>query len=149
MNTRTTLLLLGLLLFASQIVSADEWYRWVDSEGRAIISRKPPPEGAQQRYRPTLSQRETNSTVQKTGRLRAAQVELYTTSWCPRCNEARAYLQQQGIPFREYDVEKDPAADRRRKTLDPRNGVPLAVINGHKILGFSPDAYQQALGATP
>ena len=52
-------------------------------------------------------------------------------------------------PIKEYDVERDLAADRRRKTLDPSNGVPLAVINGQKILGFSPDAYQQALGATP
>ena len=57
MIARTTLLLLGLLLFASQAVSADEWYRWVDSEGRAIISRKPPPSGAQQRYRATPSTR--------------------------------------------------------------------------------------------
>ena len=147
---RTGLLLLGLLWFASQVVSADEWYRWVDSEGRAIISRKPPPEGAQQPYPTTPSQRENNSTAQKkSARSRVSQVDLYTTSWCPRCNEARAYLQQQGIPFREYDVEKDPAADKRRKSIDPRNGVPLAVINGHKILGFSPDAYRQALAATP
>lgn len=145
-----TILLLGLLLIASQIASADEWYRWVDSEGRAIISRKPPPSGAHKQYRATPSQREGQSTVLKrSGRSRTTQVELYTTSWCRRCDEARAYLQQRGIPFREYDVEKDPEADRRRKALDSRSGVPLAVINGRKILGFSPGAYQQALGVTP
>ena len=72
-------------------------------------------------------------------------VVLYTTSWCPSCKKAIAYLQSRNIPFTEYDVEKDSAAAARRKQLDPRNGVPFAVINGERILGFSPGAYERAL----
>ncbi len=76
-------------------------------------------------------------------------MDLYVTSWCPSCRKARAYLKEQGIPFNEYDVEKDPDAARRRRSLDARSGVPLAVINGRTILGFSPELYRQALGSSP
>jgi len=149
-NKRTTLILLGLLLFLSHNVPADEWHRWVDSEGRTIISRNPPPNGTQELQRQTLPRREDHSTeVKRAERLRTPQVELYITSWCPACQKARAYLQQQGIPFKEYDVEKDPGAARRKKMIDPRKGVPLAVINGRKILGFTASAYQSALAANP
>jgi glutaredoxin len=143
-------ILLGLMLFLSHDVSADEWYRWVDSEGRAIISRKPPPEGSQQRYREAPSQRERQSTEgEVTGRSSIPRVELYSKSWCPACRKARAYFQQRGIPFKEYDVEKDPAAAERRKRIDPGSGVPLAVINGQKILGYSASAYRTALASNP
>jgi glutaredoxin len=149
-NKRTSIILLGFLLFLSHNVSADEWYQWVDSEGRTIISRNPPPKGTQELYRQTLPQREKNSTeVRRSERSRTPQVELYVTSWCPACQEARAYLQQQGIPFKEFDVEKDPGAAQRKKMIDPRKGVPLAVINGQKIFGFSASAYQRALSANP
>lgn len=73
-------------------------------------------------------------------------VELYTTSWCPYCRKAKAYLQQHGISYRDYDVEKDPAAARRQQQLGGGNGVPFAIINGKKISGFSPGAYAAALG---
>jgi glutaredoxin len=149
-NKRTLLILLGLLLFLLHDVSADEWYRWVDSEGRTIISRKPPPKGTRELSRQTLPQRETHSTeVRRSEPSRSPQVELYITSWCPACQKARAYLQRRGIPFKAYDVEKDPGAARRKKMIDPREGVPLAVINGQKILGFSAGAYQRALAANP
>jgi glutaredoxin len=149
-KSMTSLILLGLMLFLSYNVSADEWYRWVDSEGRAIISRKPPPKGSQERYREAPSQRERQSTEGEiSGRSRIPQVELYTTSWCPTCQKARAYFQQRGIAFKEYDVEKDPAAAERRKRIDPGRRVPLAVINGQKILGFSASAYRTALATNP
>ena len=149
-NGRIALLLLGLLLIGPQSISADDWYRWVDPEGRLILSRKPPPNGAREAPREAPSQSTSPSTAsRKSGRPRTPQVDLYVTSWCPVCGKARAYLRQQGIPFNEYDVERDADAARRRKKIEPRGGVPLAVINGRTILGFSPELYQQALGSSP
>ncbi len=98
------------------------------------------PEGAHQ---PSSTPR--RKTPERLSRPAAAKVELYTTSWCPYCKKAVDFFRSRGIPFREYDIEKDPAAARRKQQLDSRSGVPLAVINGKKILGFSPAGYDRAL----
>lgn len=75
-----------------------------------------------------------------------ASVELYTTSWCSYCEQARQFFRSRGIPFREYDIEKDRGAATRKRQLDSKGGIPFAVINGKKIHGYSQAAYQQALG---
>lgn len=72
-------------------------------------------------------------------------VELYVTSWCGYCKKAKAFFNSRGIDFIAYDVEKDKNAARRHKELNRRGGVPVAVINGRKILGFSAGAYENAL----
>jgi len=73
------------------------------------------------------------------------QVELYVTSWCPYCRQAIDFFRSRGIYYVLYDIERDDNAARRKKELDPRKGVPFAVINGVKIHGFSEEAYKKAL----
>lgn len=73
------------------------------------------------------------------------QVELYVTSWCPYCRQAIDFFRSRGIYYVVYDIERDDDAARRKKELDPRKGVPFAVINGIKIHGFSEAAYLKAL----
>ncbi len=73
------------------------------------------------------------------------QVELYVTSWCPYCKKAEAYLDQQGIEYSMYDIEKDAEAAKRKDQLTGRSGVPFAMINGAKITGWSKQAYAAAL----
>ena len=68
------------------------------------------------------------------------QVELYITSWCPYCKQAENFFRSQGIPFTSYDIEKDSSAAQRKEQLDSSGGVPLAIINGQKIHGFSAEA---------
>jgi len=77
------------------------------------------------------------------------QVELYVTSWCPYCHQAENFFRSQGIPFIAYDIEKDSAAARRKEELDSSKGVPLAIINGQKIHGYSESAYREALKKKP
>lgn len=52
---------------------------------------------------------------------------MYTTSWCPYCRQAREYFRDNGIPFVEYDIEKDAAARRRYDALGGR-GVPVILV---------------------
>ncbi len=73
------------------------------------------------------------------------QVELYVTSWCPYCRQAIDFFRSRGINYVVYDIERDDNAARRKKELDPRKGVPFAIINGVKIHGFSEKAYLKAL----
>ncbi len=74
-----------------------------------------------------------------------AQVELYVTSWCKYCKKAANYFRSKGVSFTEYDIEKDKVAARRKDRLSPKKGVPFAIVNGRKIYGFAPKAYENAL----
>ena len=72
-------------------------------------------------------------------------IELYTTSWCPYCRKAEAFLKANNIEYVNYDIEKDKVAAARKRGIDPRKGVPLAMINGQVIYGFSEKLYRTAL----
>lgn len=75
-------------------------------------------------------------------------VELFTTSWCGQCENARKYLNERGVAYKESDIEKDEDAQTRYLSYGTR-GVPLAVIDGKPVLGFSPDAYEKLLNPAP
>lgn len=75
-----------------------------------------------------------------------AEVDIYVTSWCPYCRKAVAYLESQGISYNKYDIEKDEEAAARKSLLAPGySGIPLAVINGQIIKGYSRESYEEAL----
>jgi glutaredoxin 3 len=65
-----------------------------------------------------------------------AEVELYTTSWCPYCTRARTLLRRKGISFIDIDIDEDP---RRRQEMIRRAGgrtsVPQIFIAGEHIGG--------------
>jgi glutaredoxin len=80
-----------------------------------------------------------------------AQVIIYGASWCGACHEAAAYLRKKGIPFVEKDVETEPgaAAEMSAKLQSaglPRGSIPVLDVRGRILVGFSPDAVDQALG---
>ncbi len=73
-------------------------------------------------------------------------VDIYITSWCPYCKKAMAYLKENNIAFNAYDIEKDAKAKAKKWKLDPSySGVPLTVINGKLLKGFSPRRFGKAL----
>ena len=77
------------------------------------------------------------------------QVDIYVTSWCPYCKKAIAYLDAKGVKYNKYDIEKDLSAAARKKALAPDySGIPLAVIYGKTIKGFSRKRYSAALEYT-
>lgn len=76
----------------------------------------------------------------------APHVDLYITSWCPYCKKAINFMHKNNIAFNEYDIEQDfDAAARKEKLAPDYSGVPLAVINGITIRGFSENKYREAL----
>jgi len=65
-----------------------------------------------------------------------AQVEMYTTMWCPYCARARALLQKKGVAFTDIDLDAEP--NRRGEMLDRSGGrrtVPQIFIDGEHIGG--------------
>ena len=65
-----------------------------------------------------------------------AEVELYTTPFCPYCTRARALLDRKGVAFTDIDLTKEPA---RRAEMIRRGGgrtsVPQIFIDGEHIGG--------------
>lgn len=74
-------------------------------------------------------------------------VTVYVTRWCPHCKRATAWLDSQGIPYAEFDVERDRAAAREMRQLNPRGGVPVIVVDETVLVGFDPGALERALSA--
>ena len=65
-----------------------------------------------------------------------AQIEIYTTPFCPYCHRTKALLQRKGVPFDEIDVMMSPG---KRKQMRERAGggstVPQIFIDGEHIGG--------------
>lgn len=123
MRTRGLLAAVSLLMLVAGGPVAAEKNIWIDEKG------------------------EIHSEVKDVPGHESTSVELYVTSWCPYCKKAIEYFRSRGIPYTAYDVEKDPGAAERKNSLDRRDGVPFAIVNGKKIHGFAPEAYARALEA--
>ncbi len=148
------------------LIASASWagsiYKWVDENGVVHYSDRAPDGGSVQgdietreaapsRPSPDASSKRANPsppTAEKPPPEKSpskAQVEIYTTSWCRYCKDAKRYFQSRGIAFTEYDIEKNRAAARRHKRYNPRGGVPVTVINGQPIVGYAPAAFDRAL----
>ena len=156
-------------VFVMAAVANAQTYQWVDDHGVAHLSYSPPPKGAKAlveieshaNFKPKLpsnlpsAQNTPNSEMGNAPTAAAGErtepqnitVELYTTSWCPYCKDARNFFRSRGISFSEYDIEKDEEAALRKNDLDGGRGVPFAVICDQKIHGFSAMAYEKALAS--
>ncbi|HVC50994.1 MAG TPA: glutaredoxin 3 [Stellaceae bacterium] len=65
-----------------------------------------------------------------------AQVEMYTTMWCPYCARARALFERKGVAFDEIDLDAEP--NRRGEMMRRASGrrtVPQIFIDGEHIGG--------------
>jgi glutaredoxin 3 len=62
---------------------------------------------------------------------------MYSTTWCPYCERARALMQRKSIAFREIKVDEDPSG---RETMMARSGgrrtVPQIFIGDRHVGGF-------------
>ena len=66
-------------------------------------------------------------------------VEVFITSWCGYCKKMVRFLNEKGIPYTAYDIEKDSAAARAYRELGG-NGVPVVRVGSHVVHGYSPEA---------
>jgi glutaredoxin 3 len=65
-----------------------------------------------------------------------AQVEMYTTGWCPYCAHAKAVLQKKGVAYTEINLDAEP--QRRAEMVERAHGgrtVPQIFIDGEHIGG--------------
>jgi glutaredoxin len=147
------------LLLLSRIDAPGEMYKWVDKNGTVHIQDYPPESGGKpmnldaipiNRIGSTDNGRSGSSHRPAPGSSREyPAVEVYGTSWCPACKAARHFFRSRGIPFDDYDVERDKGARARMDRLGGGSGVPATVIGGNVFRGFSQKLYERALGIRP
>lgn len=129
-------------------------YKWVDENGAITFRDTPPPKGTEATIvnpepLPTIEYGYGGAPKNKGQRSLSGsfpKVDLYVTSWCGYCAKAKSFFNSKGVPFNVYDIERNSRAAKRHRKLNPRGSVPVAVIGGRTIRGFSPEAYGQALG---
>ena len=64
-----------------------------------------------------------------------ADVQIYLTTYCPYCTRAKALLQRKGVPFREINVDNDPAKRTWLREQTGQHTVPQIFIDGRGIGG--------------
>lgn len=126
-------------------------YKWVDESGRVHYSDTPHPSAQTQPIRGKItrmdavdaSKTQTSSSSKKT--LYKKKVTMYSTSWCGYCKRARKYFIEQGIPFVEYDIEKNASAKKAYDAIGG-SGVPVIVMGKRSMKGFSKGAFNRFYG---
>jgi glutaredoxin len=71
-------------------------------------------------------------------------VILYATQWCGYCKKTRAFLDNKGIAYIEYDIEHSAIGRQQYASLNG-NGVPLMIVKSEIIRGYSTKAIMNAL----
>lgn len=139
------LILIFVLTFASPAQADAIWF---DADGNSHYLGSEADEPLPTEHRSNAGSKTAQGAPGEKSKAATAHVDLYVTSWCPYCKKAILFLRSHNIPFNEYDIEQDfDAADRKEKLARDYKGVPLAVINGIVIRGFSEASYRQALAA--
>jgi glutaredoxin len=73
-----------------------------------------------------------------------SKVNVYTTSWCPYCQQAKAYLESVGVTYTDNDIEQSIQAREAYKSLNGK-GIPLVFIGNSRFDGYDPVAFEEAL----
>lgn len=147
-----------ILLFSAQMLFA-ELYVWTDASGNKHISSTPPPKsevaGDCKSYEThpdppkQKNQTSSNQSVSKKTPARQKQkyppVKLYTTDWCGYCKKAKAWFEQEGVPYKDINVESAQENYDEFKKLGG-TGYPLIFIGEKRMQGWSEGRARQYLG---
>jgi len=144
-----------LLLWSAPALTAhgaQTLYKSIGPDGRIVYSDRPPAEG---RLEKTMAFENLPSSplpsayveqLRKMGSppapaaMPTSGVVLYSAAWCGFCKKAKAYMAGKGIQYREFDVNtKDGMAAFAR--AGGGKGVPLLLVDGQRVQGFSLAAY--------
>ncbi len=72
-------------------------------------------------------------------------VKIYSTSTCPWCKRAKAYLTEKGIAFESIDVASDAKAQKEMIDKSGQMGVPVLDIDGKIVVGFDKEKIDELL----
>lgn len=137
--------IVGLCVLLIAPICQAQIYKWVDENGTTHFSDSKPESGNAE----TLDIAPVNSIdsvsydwVKKPEAASVGRVTMYATSTCGYCKKARRYFGENGIPYTEYDIDKNRDARKRWQRLGGR-GVPLILVGNRKMHGFSESGFDR------
>ena len=66
------------------------------------------------------------------------EVILYSAPWCPDCRVTKRFLTKHNIPFREINIEADPAAAETVVRHAGKRAIPQLVVDGKWVQPYRP-----------
>lgn len=79
---------------------------------------------------------------------RPGDIQMIGSVTCVYCAAARAWFDENRVPFSECLIERDVAcAERYHALMAP--GTPVLLVRGRRLVGFSAQAVADALAARP
>ncbi|MDD5073281.1 MAG: glutaredoxin domain-containing protein [Candidatus Omnitrophica bacterium] len=73
-------------------------------------------------------------------------VKIYSTPTCPHCIRAKKFLEENNVPFENFDVGADQQKSEEMVKLSGQMGVPVLDIEGKIIVGFDKEEIKKELG---
>ncbi len=65
------------------------------------------------------------------------QINMYVTTWCPHCTQAKRLLKSLGQEWKEINIDKEGMSRRDLAKLTGGHTVPQIVIGDQPVGGFS------------
>lgn len=129
-------------------VAADQFYRWVDGQGRINYSDQPPPSSMMK----STTQKSYKGSVIEGGEsyaLRQARerfpVTLFATADCGvPCEMAKGHLTRRGIPYGSKDPTNDPEAQKIIAASGGKFHVPTLLVGKDTLDGYETGAWDAA-----
>jgi GrxC family glutaredoxin len=63
-------------------------------------------------------------------------IKIYTTSWCPYCNNAKRLLKEKSIEYEEINIEEKGISREELTEITGGRSVPQIVIDDKAIGGY-------------
>jgi len=69
---------------------------------------------------------------------------MFSTEWCGVCKKAKKYFRENGIRYKDYDIEK---SSKGRKLYDDMGatGVPVILVGKKRMNGFSASKFERLI----
>ena len=135
------------MALASSPLAAAQLYQWKDADGRMSYSDQPPPTSVK-----NAQQKGFKGSFIEGGEPYAVRVArekhpiiLYTSACGTACDQARQFLIERGVPFCSKDLQASEEARNEVQKLTGTLSVPVLLVGGDKIEGFSDSQWQAAL----
>jgi len=76
-------------------------------------------------------------------------IRIYTTSWCPDCRQAKRFLEEHQLPYKEINIDDDVGAAKFvRGANNGKRKVPTFDVDGRTFScsPFSAQCLKEGLG---
>lgn len=73
------------------------------------------------------------------------EVKVYSTPTCPWCTKVKEYLDQKGVQYTSVNIAGDKEAAMELVKKTKQMAVPVTQIGDKYIVGYNPEAIDEAL----